>query len=276
MKKELMTSPIKNHWFCGALLLASLQLGVADDQSAPPYTFHFGPPAIPVWDMSGLYQITNHLQSAHVKPTDIAFPNLFVGVNSKGRIEGSGTILVYVGNDIVGGDYKISGHMSGGGATTRANFSIHFKGNGSVAGVPTTCKISPHYNLQVGQVSRTLVGKATGSASFSHLGSGNLKSDIILPLPAGVDGGWTVTMDLIPFGNKLSGTATISVDNTPPAILAARLTGKTGNSGVAKVKLSGTGMSAGTHLNLDFTPISGATDLPASVNGKVLGQKVKN
>ena len=271
-----MTSPIKNHWFCGALLLASLQLGVAADQSNPPYSFNFGPPTTPVWDISGGYQITNHLQSAHLKPTAIAFPNLFVGVDSKGRIGGSGTTLVYVGNDIVGGDYKISGHMSGGGATTRANFSIHFKGNGIVAGVATTCNISPHYNLQVGQASRALVGKATGSASFSHLGNGNLNSDIILPLPAGVDGGWTVVMDMIPFGNKLSGTAVIAVDNTPPATLATKLSGNVSKSAMAKVKLSGTGMSAGTQLNLQFIPVSGFTNLPASVNGKVLGQKVKN
>jgi hypothetical protein len=131
-------------------------------------------------------------------------------------------------------------------------------------------------------VNRALVGKGSGSANFSHLGNGNLKSAFSMPLPAGVDGGWTAVLDVIPFSKKLSGSAVISVNNSPSPIdkapqtvLATKLTGNL-KGAVYKTKLSGYGFSSGTTLNLDFTPLAGTTNQVGRINGKVLGQKVKN
>jgi len=279
-----MSSRIKNRLFCAALLFSSLQFGLAQSQDNAP-TFFFGPPVTPVWDISGTYVITNRMQSAGIQPLDIVFQGINISVNARGKLEGSGTIIVLVGDDpagnMVGGDYRVTGNISGGGTSTRANFSIKFKGNGTVAGVATTCNISMKYNLVVTKLT-TLAGKCSGSAKFSNLGSGNLKSDISLPLPAGVDGGWNVTVYDLPFGNKLGGTANVQVDSVPsdPAdpftfrVLSTTLTGTTLSSGVRKEKLSGAGLSAGTQITLEYIPIAGVTN--AKVNGKVLGQKVKN
>jgi O-glycosyl hydrolase len=240
-------------------------------------TFYFGPPATPVWDVSGTYRITNHMQGAKLQPLDIVFKDVALAVDARGHLRGSGTIQVLVGEDTVAGDYKLSGTVTGGGAKTRVNFSIKFKGKGVVSDVLTTCTISAKYNLNVESIGLTLVGKTSGSVHFSNRGSGSLKSDISLPLPSGVDGGWHVTLDIYPVGTKLSGTAVVLVDNTSSSTLATKATGSLPKqSTAAKVKLAGYGYSAGTRINLQYTPILGATNLLSTVTGKVLGQNVKN
>ncbi len=157
------------------------------------------------------------------------------------------------------------------------NFSIKFKGTGFVSGVPTTCSISAKYNLEVNSTSLTLAGKASGSVRFPNSGTGSLKSDISLPLPSGVDGGWNVTLDIQPVGTRLSGAAVVLVDNRPSTTLTTKATGsQPRQSAMAKLRLSGSGSSAGTLINLQFTPIAGATNLLHTVKGKVLGQTVRN
>ena len=273
-----MTSLIKTRLFCSALLLASLQFGFTQSQGTT--TFSFGPPLTPVWDLSGTYQITNHLQGAKLRPMNIVFNGLVISHDAHGHLVGSDTIVVPVGDDYVGGDYKVSGTVSGGGLKTRANFSVHFKGNGMVAGVLTTCNISAKYNLVVDPVGLNLVGTITGNANFSNLGSGKLNAPFSLPLPGGADGNWQIVLDVFPFGTKISGTSIILVDsstNAPQTTLATKANGNLPKQDTrAKVKLSGYGNSGGTQVTMQFIPNFGATNLIATVNGKVLGQKVKN
>jgi O-glycosyl hydrolase len=245
--------------------------------SASGTTFAFGPPVTPVWDVSGTYQITNRLQGPKLPPTEIVFKDLALTLDGHGRLQVPGTIQASVGEDVFGGQCRVSGTVSGGGTRTRVNFSIRFKGSGVVSNVPTSCKISANYKLEVDSVGRTLVGRTSGSAHFSDRGNGNINSDISLPLPAGADGGWTVVLDASQSGTKLSGTAVVRVDSAASNILLAKANGNLPKqSTVAKVKLSGYGGSAGTQINLQFIPVAGATNLAATVNGRVLGQKVKN
>jgi hypothetical protein len=270
-----MTSLTKHRLLCAALLLSSLQFGFSQTPTSPTI-FNFGPPVNPVWDISGTYQITNHLVGKTIRPQDIVFNGLALNVDAHGKVQGAGTILVSVGSDIVGGDYKVSGKMSGGNTKTRANFSVHFKGNGTVAGIITKCNITAKYNLTVNPAGLTLVGTSSGNASFSHLGSGKLQSNLVLPLPAGADGGWNVTLDIVQFGKKLSGTSVVLVDNTPTTTLSTKANGNIAKASTANVKLSGSGYSAGTQITMEFLPVLGATNLVASIKGKVLGQNVKN
>jgi len=274
-----MTSPIKNRLFGTALLLSSLQFGFAQSQSNI-LTFVFGPPATPVWDISGPYQITNRMQGAKFRPTEVVFPGLGLSVDAKGKVTGAGTIVALVGGYYVGGDYKASGKVSGGGDKTQVKFTIKFQGNGVVAGVATTGKVNAKYNLTVLPGALAMGGKVTGSANFSTLGNGDLKSDIVLPLPPGADGGWKVTMQLVGFTSKLSGSANVLLNSTPTnttTTLATKVSGSVPKKSlVAKTKLSGWGNSAGTKLDLEFTPIFGGTNLPSKMNGKILGQNVKN
>jgi hypothetical protein len=276
-----MTSSNRIRLIGTALLLASLQLG----RSQPlTNTFYFGPsftPPTPAWDISGVYQITNHLESHTIRPMDIVFNQIGLDVDAHGKLQplGNPTVLVQVGDDMIGGDYKVAGMMSGGGANTHANFSIRFKGSGTVGGVATTCNITANYNLRVNPADLTLVGKTTGSVNFSHLGTGRFNSNITLPLPPGADGGWNLTLDLVPFKTKLSGTAVVLVDtwtNTPSATLATRANGTAAKSGVVNVNLTGYGHSAGTQINMQLKPVVGTTNVVTKVNGRVLGQRVKN
>jgi hypothetical protein len=277
----LMIISTKNRLCCAALFVSLLPFALPQAQGET-VGFIFGPPLTPVWDVTGTYNITNFMQSPTISPTFIVFKDIPLSADGSGKISGSGQIIVTIGDGAVGGNYKASGKISGGGSTTRVNLSIHFNGNGTVAGVLTACNISANYKLTVNPATQTLVGQASGSANFSHLGKGNLKAPVALPLPAGVDGGWTAVLDFIPFSNKLSGSGIITVDNSSVAldnshvtVLATKLTG-TAKSGVRKVKLSGSGFSSGTKLNLDYTPILDTTNQLARINGKVLGQTVKN
>jgi hypothetical protein len=280
-RKSFMTSPNRTRLIGSALLLASLQLGLSQTLTN---TFYFGPsftPPTPVWDVTGVYQITNHMESHTIRPMDIVFNQIGLDVDAHGKLQalGNPTVLVQVGDDMIGGDYKVSGMMSGGGANTHASFSIRFKGSGTVGGVATTCNISANYNLRANPADLTLVGKTTGSVTFSHLGTGSFNSNISLPLPPGADGGWNVTLDLVPFKTKLSGTAVVLVDtwtNTPSTTLATKVAGTAAKSGVANVNLTGYGNSAGTQINMVLKPVVGDTNVIAKVNGRVLGQRVKN
>jgi hypothetical protein len=270
-----MTSPAKPRVFFAAVALLSLQLSFA--QTNVPDFFAFGPPSAPVWDLTGTYDITNQMQAATIQPTEIVFKQVTLNVDGHGKISGSDNIIVLVGDGAVGGGYRASGKISGGGTKTRVNLSIRFTGNGTVAGVFTSCNLSANYNLTVNPVSRTLVGKASGSARFSHLGNGSLKSDFSMPLLPGVDGSWNVTLDVIPFGNKVSGSGLVEVANTPPSTLSTRATGNLSKqTGKVKVKLSGSGFSSGTQLKLEFLPVLGADNQFVNIDGKVLGQKVKD
>ena len=266
---------MKKLLFAAALCLASFQFGLAQN-ATNLNVFTFGPPLTPVWEIDGIYQLTNHMQGVSLRASDVVFRDLGIGVDAKGKVIGGGTMLVYIGDGAVGGDYKVTGKVSGGGVKTKVNFTVKFKGIGTVAGVNSTANISIKYNMVVVPASLTMAGKTTGNANFTHLGHGKFNSDMIIPLPPGADGGWTTTLDVIPFGKKLSGTAVIQVNNTVTNTLATKLKGNYASSGPAKVKLTGYGNSAGTQLNMEFALLPGATNLYSKINGKVLGQKVKN
>ena len=272
-----MTSPIKHLLLGTALLLSSLQFGFAQSNV---FTFVFGPPLIPVWDVSGTYQVTNYMQGAKFVPTKVIFPDLALSMDAKGKITGGADTMVgYVGDDYIGGDYKVSGNVSGGGSKTQVKFTAKFKGNGIVAGVASNYKINATYKLTVLPGVLAMGGKVTGNANFSNLGNGDLKSDIVLPLPPGADGGWRALVQFVGFKNQLAGSAQVLVDSTPTnnaTILNTKVSGNwPKDSAVAKTKLSGTGNSTSTKVNLEFTPLLGQTNI-AKVDGKVLGQKVKN
>jgi hypothetical protein len=281
-----MTSSIKRCVLFAAVLLSSLQFCSAQTQTNVTDFFAFGPPLTPVWDISGTYQITNRVQRTILQPLEIVFRDLHFDVDSHGHLQGADTIIVMVGDDPVAGDYKASGKISGGGAKTRVNLSIRCNGHGIVAGVDTSYTVSAKYNLVVDPANLTLVGKTSGNANFANLGGGKLNSAFALPLLPGVDGRWNVTLDVVPL-TKLAGTGLITVDNytapdgtTGPATgrtLTTKVTGSVPKkSSAAKLKLSGSGSSAGTKLTLSFPVIGGPTNQVATAQGKVLGQTVRN
>jgi hypothetical protein len=274
-----MTHPIKNRLIGTVLLLGSLQFGFAQSQSNT-LTFAFGPPLTPVWDISGTYQITNRLEGDAFLPKKVIFRDLLLSVDAKGKVQGAGTIRTWVDEDWTAGDYRASGKVSGGGEKTQVQFTIKYKGQGVVEGVSTTCKASVIYQLTIQPGELAMAGKENGKAQVSNLFGGEISSSITLPLPPGADGGWNVQLELANAQKKLSGAAVVSVNSTPTNATTTLATKVSGNApsqpGRLEMKLSGYGYSSGTKLNLEVTPTVEWTNLTGRVDGKVLGQNVKN
>jgi hypothetical protein len=229
-----------------------------------PVGFSFANPSVPVYDLTGSYQF-NH----GVKIAGGATVNLSLGCSlvqdAAGRLQGAGITNIQVGNDSLAAQYSVTGTvMGGGGKATRASLSASWVvPNPSPGGKPST--ISVQYNLQVNP--GFLDGTARGQAKLAGLGSSAINAPVAgVPLPAGMDGSWNVTMNLQPPG----GTGSITLPNgrslqaNPTATFSA-------SSGLARITLSGAGTNRGTTLNINYFP---ATDVLDSLSGKVLGQTV--
>jgi hypothetical protein len=127
------------------------------------------------------------------------------------------------------------------------------------------------YNLTL--TGDTLSGSSRGKARFAKLGTGKIKSNVSIPLPAGVDGAWTVNMNILPL-KKLTGTATIVF--TSGRKLSGNLTGSfSPNSNLAKVRITGVNDARGTSISLNFNNSEGVPTA-VSVRGKLLGQTLRD
>jgi len=115
-------------------------------------------------------------------------------------------------------------------------------------------------------------GSARGSAKFGQLGSGKIRSDISVPLPAGTDGSWTLQMNIVTF-SRLGGSAIIVLSNG--RTLTLNLNGRYSSSlDESTVKMSGTGDSRGNNVTVTFVTSPENSEL-LTLRGTVLGQTVK-
>ena len=261
-------------------LLLTVQFCAA--QPSGPVAFSFDRSNFPVWDLTGAYQLTQPIVGAGGAPVDLSF-GVSVSQSSQGQLHGSGTTLVSIGDDtFVAGTYTVQGAVVSRHGSTRVVFSIRLKGFDWIAGSPRHFSIQTQYALTLNPETLTLDGTVRGTLAISGIGGSVIHSDISIPLPPGVDGSWTVTLNFLPL-KRLTGTATFSISgyaspNAPAGfptsrILQARLTGVySSRTGLAKVALSGVAESRGTSLVIEFEP--GAAQ-PEKMTGRVLGQSVK-
>ncbi len=191
---------------------------------------------------------------------------LSVQQDAAGRLRGSGVTNIQVGNELVAASYRANGRITGGGRkATRAMLSVRWQSQGTGAGTNGPFTISAQYNLEVSRGS--LDGATRGRAKFTNLGSGSLKSPVSgVPLPAGVDGSWSVKMNLQSPGG--SGSIILPNGRSVEASLVGNFSPR---SGVDRIKLSGVGSDRGNVLSINF---SRATTALESLNGKILGQTV--
>lgn len=267
-----MTSLAKSRFCFLAFLFSSLCLGSAQAPSGL-VSFSFDSLASRVYDLSGSVAIEQAMIGAGGQETPIAF-SVDVTHDAKGRLSGTGMTILNVGNDFVAAAYKVNGKTSGGGnSVNRASFTVKLSGEDTIAGVPNTrFSISIHYNLEADAEELAFIGSARGDAHFSGLSSGSIKSDVSVGLAPGMDGSWSVQMNIVAL-KKLAGSSTITLSNQRG--LQTHLSGSYSSStAIAKVKLSGIDEGKGTSVNLNFISSQEGTEIE-KLSGKILGQSVR-
>ena len=236
-------------------------------QSGPlsgPVSFSFTNPTTPVYDLTGSYQFNHGVTVSGHGTVDLSL-GCSLAQDAAGRLHGAGVTNIMMGSNSLAAQYTVSGTVTGGGGgATRVSFSASWVVPGSGAGAKSST-ISVQYSLQVSPGS--LGGTACGQVRLAGLGSGTIRGAVAnVPIPANVDGSWTVNMNLQPPGG--SGSILLangrSLQANPTVSYSAR-------SGLQSIKLSGAGADRGTTVAINFLP---ATSVLSSLSGKVLGQTV--
>lgn len=250
----------------GTALCASTQSMLAD-QLAPsgPVSFSFTSSTAPVYDLTGSYQFDQQALAAGGTPMNLSL-GFSVQQDAAGRLRGSGVTNVQIGTNFFAAQYTVNGGVTGGGGkATRAKFSIRWLVQDTAVGANGPGTISVQYNLEVSQ--GFLNGTARGRAKLGTLGSDSINTSLsAVPLPAGVDGSWIVSLNLQPPG----GTGSILLPNGR-SVQASLADSFAARSGLERIKLTGTGSDRGNTLTINFLPATGALQ---SLSGKLLGQTV--
>ncbi len=253
--------------FSFATVLCASTQNMPGGQAAPsgPVSLSLTNATALVYDLTSRYQFGHEVVVAGGRTVMVSL-GFSVQQDAAGVLQGSGVTNIQVGDELVAASYSVSGRVTGGGGNaTRAALSVRWLSSGVAVGTNGSFTISVQYNLGVSPGG--LSGTATGQARFAKLGNGTIKSTLsAVPLPAGVNGRWSVDMNLQPPG----GTGSVILPNGRS--LPARLAGSfSPRSGLELIKLSGVGSDLGSALTINFFPATGAVD---SLSGKILGQSV--
>jgi hypothetical protein len=229
----------------------------------------------PLIDMTGTFQVSDQIIGAGGQPIAL---NYGVGIthSTSGALRGNGTALVQIGDsDFLAARYRASGRVSGGGNNPiRVFLSVHLTGEGQIAGsVETRFSISVAYNLTFNPEEGDLEGSSRGSAAFSNLASGRVRSidSISVGLPGGGDGSWEANMNIVPF-KQLVGSAQVVLSGG--RTVNARLTGHfDAGSGISVVRFAGTNVDRGSSAIFSLSTTDAGTEVE-TVHGKILGQRI--
>ena len=236
-------------------------------QSVPsgPVSFSFTSPAVPVYDLTGSYQFDHQVLAAGGTPMNLSL-GFSVQQDAAGLLRSSGVTNVQIGTNLVAAQYTVTGGVSGGGGkATRAKLSILWLVQDPAVAANGPLNISVQYNLEVSQ--GLLNGTARGQAKFGKAGSKSINSSVsAVPLPAGADGSWRVTMNVQTPGG--SGSIVLPNGRSLQTSLAGSFSAR---SGLGLMKLAGVGADRGSALSIGYFPATNAVD---SLSGKVLGQTV--
>jgi hypothetical protein len=284
-RKSFIMSATKSRLLFFPILFGALSLAFA--QPSGVASFSFDRTSFPVWDFSGPYQLDHQVGGLGAASVELTY-GVEIVQDLSGRLSGSGTTLVGIGSEFVAANYSLSGTVALGGPKARAIFSVRLTGQDFFAGQTRTFNISFSYNLGVTNQAQHLIWRAVspvrGSVAIQGLGSasvvnGNLFS---VPLPAGVDGHWTLIMQVIPFG-RLAGTALASVDRVAdpaqpvgfPIVknLSFSLVGAY-HAGMSQILLSPMPGSQGNSLQVRLSSGADGVTVVSRLTGKLLGQSI--
>jgi hypothetical protein len=249
--------------FCAVMALVSTGFAAPDGD----YSFGFGLPAKPVWDISGTYTLSPVVGG----DTSVVF-DVTITQNGQGMVTGSGITTVMINGFPADGNYTVKGKVTNSGGVAKINAAVKLSGSGEVQGVQTTYSLSANYALEIDPATKKAIGSARGSAKAAGVGSGPVTEDIVAPLPSGMDGSWKLNMNLDDTANKLGGTSSVVLAGGKRTLnlgVKGTYSAKTGNSNIS---LTGVDSSKGTTLKVMGT---GDALTPLTVKGKILGQVVQ-
>jgi hypothetical protein len=229
----------------------------------------------PLIDMTGDFQVSDQIVGAGDQPIAL---NFGVGLShrSNGALRGSSpTAIVQIGDsDFLAAFSHVSGRVSGGGVNPiRVFLVVHLTGEGQIATVDTHFSISVAYNLTFNPENGDLEGSSRGTAVFSHLATGRIRSidSISVGLPGGGDGSWTANMNIVPF-KRLIGSAQIVLSGGRS--VNGRLAGRFGaGSGISVIHFGGTNVDRGSSAIFSTSTDDEGTSIE-TVHGKILGQRI--
>ena len=249
--------------FCALMALGSTSFaGPTGD-----YTFSFGLPAKPVWDITGTYTLSPDVN----EDTSVVF-DVTIIQDAQGMVTGSGDTTVEIDGAPSTGHYTVKGKVTNSGGVAKINATVKLSGSGTVQGLDTTYSLSASYKLEIDPITGTVFGSARGSAKAAGVGSGPINDQIEALLPPDMDGSWTLLMDLVPTGNKLGGTSSVKLTGSNRTFNLGVKGTYSEKNGKSSISLTGSEASKGTSLKVMGT---GDALTPLTVKGKILGQVVQ-
>jgi hypothetical protein len=231
------------------------------------HSFSFSGPNQTVWDISGPYTLSPTVGDE----VEVTFP-ILITQDSQGKLTGGGDVSVIIDGENVPGTYSLKGTIARSGGVAKVNATVKLSGQGNLKGILSKYNLNATYKLDIDPASRTIIGTARGSAKATGIGSGPINDNFTQSLPANMNGGWQLNVNLSsPSATKLSGTSSIHLNNGRNLDLGLKgsYTSKTHKSSIA---LTGANTAKGTTLTVTGTDDALTT---VTVKGKILGQNVQ-
>jgi hypothetical protein len=267
-------------WLLVSVLAVSLQISRAQVEVPPVVSFDLGGDAAPdtsLWDLTGTYTVALDVEQPNGLVTSMSLGfNLLE--DARGNLSGSTNDFQELDlgdNSFFAVSYSIKGKITGSGGTGRVHFTIHFTGNGTLAGqqvdnMSGSLTVDAEAQPGTGQLMGTKISKF--SVNFGRFGKLKGLADFATALPSGVDGTWNLSMQMAAL-NKVTGSAIIT---TPTEQFGFNLSGAfkspfffikaKGVAGLPNGAVSGAGSSASIQLPTTFDSIQ--------LKGKLLGQSL--
>lgn len=262
---------LNNYLIMGVLVLLCACGSARADMANGTYTSGDSGTVLPIWDISGEY--SGMLDSGTFGDINVDFT---VSLNSSGQLQGQGTFSDSGILGSISGTNSVVGQISGSSTNISVSLDMLIGGSGTFIGDPVNFLATARVRFTINTTNAQLT-ITSGSVSESATDLANndkertvdpLTKGTAFPLPSNVTGGWGLTLNLLPKGNKYSGTASLlsSVGGTTEFTATGSYSSRTDTS---KIKLKG----VGGELSLVIST-SGSSMTIKSMKGKVYGQKV--
>lgn len=242
----------------------SIDIGAFEVQNPGPAIsgrFPYAFTNTPLWDLSGIYtnnSVTNDVVIATID------------CQASGNITGTRTETYVSGADHAEGSGAITGKIFARAGTAGAELNEREGITGVSGGVAYTANLSSKDTATLVPSSLTILVSSRGRDCVVGTGCESVTEGFSLPLPAGMNGDWTLTTYMGSDGSKLSGTAALTLSNG--RTLSYQITGSyNARTEVATLKLVGLGAAKGTSFSLTT---QGSDMVLSALKGKVLGQKL--
>ena len=214
----------------------------------------------PLWDVSGSYTNTIVTNDVVIAAIQQLAGGRIIGIRTETAVAGadhrqsSGSIegRVVIKAGAVSANLRSRGNIIG--IKNGTAYSGNFATQETLALVPSASMI-----LETGSIRSCLGGRCRTSPEGG-----------VFPLPHGLTGSWTLTLDTAKQRNKLSGAATITLSNGRALDYVVHGTSNPLN-GFARLHLVGAGAAAGTWLNIKT---QGPEMLLVALQGHVLSQRL--